>query len=180
MRGRAVVLTLALGLVTIPVAGAPAFAHDTEVATQPADGAVLTEPPARVVIEFDARIMDVGEALVVRSADGVVVSTGTPVVEGRALSTAVRTDVPAGTFTVAYRIVSQDGHPLSSTFSYVVAGDPTASASPVPAPSPAPSAPSPAATAVAPSGSDDPPYVLIAVGIAVLLAVVIGALALSR
>ena len=40
-----------------------------------------------------------------------------------AIRVAVTSDAPPGAYTVAYRVVSQDGHPITSTFGYTVAGD---------------------------------------------------------
>lgn len=68
-----------------------------------------------------------------------------------AKSTVQVTDtLPNGTYTVAYRVVSADGHPVQGSYPFTVA-DPTSSAAPVANVSASASAPS-AAAAVEPDG----------------------------
>ncbi|NJP35771.1 copper resistance CopC family protein [Micromonospora thermarum] len=94
--------------------------------------------------------------------------------------------VPAlanGTYTVAYRVVSADGHPVQGSYRFTVA-DPTATASPdAPAPvTPAAAVPSTTATsptaaspAAAARDSDDGPGALILIGGGILLVMIIAA-----
>ncbi|MCX6433741.1 MAG: copper resistance protein CopC [Actinobacteria bacterium] len=127
----------------------PATAHNSQIGSSPDAGAILDAAPAKVSVRFDAALMDIGEALVVRAADGTIVSTGIPTIKGNAIRTDMRTDVPAGEYTVAYRIVSKDGHPVTATFAYTLtSGSVTASAATAPTPQ---SSPAPAAA------SEDPP-----------------------
>jgi methionine-rich copper-binding protein CopC len=173
---RAVVVAMVLALLLAP----SALAHDTQIDSVPSAGAVLDEPPAEVSVEFDAPLMDVGEALVVRDAQGTVISEPAATVTGRTISTTVRTDVPPGEFTVGYRIVSQDGHAVTSSFTYTVAGEPGPSLAPDATPGSPAASPSPPVTAIAQGDSSSPPYLLIAVGTLVLIGLAVGALALSR
>ena len=167
----AVIALGASALITLGSAS-PAAAHNSQIGSTPAAGAVLEAAPDLVSVRFDAALMDVGEALVVRAPDGTIVSTGIPEIKRDTIRTAVRTDVPAGEYTVAYRIVSKDGHPVTATFTYTVTSGAAASPSPRPAKStaastsPAPATPlDPATTA-----SDSRPAVIIYVLIAVVLA----------
>jgi hypothetical protein len=73
--------------------------------------------------------------------------------------------------------VSQDGHPITSTFDYTVAGDPSATSavedSLVPSPPPE-------TVTAADESASGPPYALIAGGLLVLTLIGIGAIALRR
>ncbi len=147
----------------------PAAAHNSQIGSSPAAGAVLDAAPSKVSIRFDADLMDIGEALVVRAADGTIVSTGIPTIKGNTIRTDVRTDVPAGEYTVAYRIVSKDGHPVTATFTYTLtSGSVTASAATTPtaAPTPVPDA----VPAVPPNAPDPGPGIWIFVLVAAALA----------
>ena len=100
-----------------------AAAHSSQTGSTPAEGAVLDVPPSLVEVTFDTPLMDMGAALVVRSEDGTVISDAAPEVDRTAIRIAVAADAPPGAYTVAYRVVSQDGHAITSTFDYTVAGD---------------------------------------------------------
>lgn len=88
------------------------------------------------------------------------------------------------TYTVAYRVVSADGHPVQGSYRFAVA-DPTATASPdAPARTTSTSAAVPSATSASPAAAtrDDNPGGMVLAGGAILLAMVIaaGAVLLSR
>ena len=97
-------------------------------------------------VTFDSPLMDIGAALVVRAADGTVISDAVPEVAGARIRVDVPPDAAPGTYTVAFRVVSQDGHPITATFDYTVAGD-----APGPAAASAPGSPSTASAPVPPS-----------------------------
>lgn len=172
----AVTLGVALGALTAPAA----YGHASQTGSTPAAGAVLDSAPAYVEVTFDTPIMGIGAALVVRSSDGTTISAGSPAIE----RTAIRIDVPAdadpGTYTVAFRVVAEDGHAITSTFEYTVAGSsstPAATSSRQAAtPSVSPAAP------VAQEGEDSggPPYAVVGAVLLALTLITAGAIALRR
>ena len=96
-----------------------AGAHAVLLSTQPADGAVLREPPARVTFSFnepvqliDGRVLD---------GAGRVRASGAP---GVALGLETTLDLPAGLamggYIATYRVVSADGHPVSGSIAFAV------------------------------------------------------------
>ena len=174
LRQRVVATVIAAGATALLALGsaAPAAAHNSQIGSSPAAGAVMDAAPDHVTVRFDADLMDVGEALVVRAADGTIVSTGIPTIKGNAIRTDLRTDVPAGEYTVAYRIVSKDGHPVTATFTYTLTSGSTISA-PAPTPASAP-ARTPEATP-APAAASDPPPTAQGGGPGVLVYVLISA-----
>lgn len=174
----AVALALILALGGAVVTAPPAAAHSSQIGSSPEAGTTLDSAPSEVSVDFDTPLLDVGAAMVVR-ADGRTVSVDPPTVRRRGISVGLAPDAPPGEYTVAYRVVSEDGHTIESTFTFTVAGEERA-ASPSAAAVPVPSAsPSPAASA-APTPPGTPPFLLIGIGVAALLALVVGALALSR
>ncbi|MBA3418777.1 MAG: copper resistance protein CopC [Geodermatophilaceae bacterium] len=82
--------------------------------------------------------------LTVTGPDGAGRQSGTPEVSGTTVTQPLTEQGPAGTYEVAWRVVSADGHPISGVFSYVVTTGPTTA---VP---PSPTAPTSTATAQAP------------------------------
>jgi hypothetical protein len=168
-------LALALGLGAAPAA----VGHASQTGSTPAAGSVLAEAPTTVEVTFDTPVMDIGAALVVRSAAGDVVSEGAPTVQRTSIRLAVAPDAGPGTYSVAFRVVAEDGHAITSTFDYTVAGDPTASS--VAASPDAASSTAPALPTVTPAPDDPPagpPLALIAAGLLVLTLIVAGAIAL--
>ena len=158
-------LWLCLGLVVaVTVTAAPAGAHDQLVSTQPAAGERLAQPPAALTLTFSADVLDLGTTVVLRGADGTDVATGATTVSGPDVVVALPPLAP-GDYTVVWRVVSVDGHPISGTFDFGVEGpadptaDPTAEPSPTTSASPT-TAPTATATTSATSmgqGSAAPP-----------------------
>jgi len=106
---------LALGLlVAIPTA---AFAHDVLERTNPADGTTVTKLPDQVVLTFSETPLALGAQVVVNGPSGPV-SSGTPTISGRDVKQAIAPTAPAGDYTVSYRITSDDGHPVTGTFTF--------------------------------------------------------------
>jgi copper resistance protein C len=165
----AAVLALAIGVIALPTAAG----HSSQTGSSPAAGAVLDTAPSSVEVTFDSPLMDIGAALVVRSEDGTVISDAAPEVDRTAIRVGVRPDATPGAYTVAYRVVSRDGHPITSTFAYTVAGD-------APGPGTAASAPASAGTSPAGESSSVPPYAIVVLGLLALTLVVGGAIALRR
>jgi copper resistance protein C len=195
-RGAAALLVgLLVALGAGAVGASPAVAHASEVGSSPEAGAILDAPPRTVAVEFDSPILDIGAAIVVRTADGTSVVVGTPQIGRQQISVDVDPAAAPGTYTVAYRVVAEDGHTIESTFDFTVAGaalpaeasEPAAatpaapSAAPTAAPSAAPTA-APSTTPVAAAAEDgsSPPYLLLGAGALVLVLAVAGALALRR
>lgn len=101
----------------------PAVAHDQLLASDPADGAVLEQAPAAVVLTFNADQLPVGAAVVVRDPSGADRADGAPSVSGPTVTQVLQAGLPAGSYAVQWRSVSGDGHPIEGAFSFEVAGD---------------------------------------------------------
>lgn len=142
-------LLTALVLLLGVVGAVPASAHDRLLGSDPADAAVVERAPASVVLTFNADQLPVGAAVVVRDAAGADRADGDPVVDGATVTQALQPGLPAGAYTVQWRSVSGDGHPIEGTFGFEVA----AGAAP---PDDDDDAPAPAATSGPTAGADDP------------------------
>lgn len=108
----AVLMLAGLGLFAL---AAPASAHNSLVSSNPSNQASLDAGPQTVVLTFDQPVQE-GEGLnsvAVTGPDGTQWQGGPARVDSNVVSAPLRTLGPAGTYTVGYRIVSADGHPVS-------------------------------------------------------------------
>ncbi|MGD9960845.1 copper resistance CopC family protein [Nocardioides sp.] len=103
---------------------APAWAHATLVASTPTQGAVLQALPEQVEFEFSQDISSPAY-VIVTAPDGSSVTSGTPRVDGAFVRQGI-TDGPGGTYTMAYRAVSEDGHPVTGEITFTVGEGTTA------------------------------------------------------
>jgi len=114
---------LAAGAVVLLVSigwAAPALAHDALLGSEPADGAVLTEAPSQIVLTFSGAQAGVGSEVAVVGPDGAVWSDGPAQFSEAVVTQSLRPDMPEGVYTVTFRSVSGDGHPVSGTFTFSV------------------------------------------------------------
>ncbi|MGN0121283.1 MAG: copper resistance protein CopC [Streptomyces albidoflavus] len=130
-RRRAITLFLSLlGLSTYVVAAvgaavvvpAPAQAHAGLVSSTPEEGEVLTGLPDEVTLTFSEPVAEPA-FVAVRTADGTTYEDGAATIDGAVVTQPlVAADAP-GTYTVAYRVVSEDGHVVTGEFDVAVEGD---------------------------------------------------------
>ncbi len=98
----------------------PAAAHAELVATNPANGAQLAEAPDEIEMTFteSVDVLDDGFRLV--DSVGATVPTAEPVADGHTISWPMPADLPDGPYTVTWKLVSSDGHPVAGAFSFGV------------------------------------------------------------
>ncbi|WP_227997861.1 copper resistance CopC family protein [Nocardia australiensis] len=113
---RRVLTALVAGLLLIGVglaAAGTAAAHSEAVGSTPEDGSTIDAGPARVSITFNEELQTSFPALTVVGPDDHLWSKGAPMVEGKTVSVEVGELGPVGEYTIAYRVTSADGHPVS-------------------------------------------------------------------
>jgi len=108
-----------LAVVALAVAAAPASAHATLVSTDPAEGEVLGETPDVVTFTFDETVSLTDRSIQVFDAAGEPVES-----DATAEDEVVTADLPDtladGTYVVAWRVVSADGHPISGSLTFSI------------------------------------------------------------
>ena len=119
------VIGLLLGFAVAMLWAAPgASAHASLVASDPTEGQQLDTLPDSVSFEF-SEAMSEPAYVAVTGPDGSSVIAGEPTVTGAVVSqTLDGSDVP-GTYTMAYRAVSEDGHPVTGQITFTVGGSDT-------------------------------------------------------
>lgn len=121
MRRRATRIGIAAALVAGAMLGASpvVVAHSSLIGSTPEDGAVLAEAPAEVVLEFDENVQpDFSQVAVLDSAENHY-EDGDPVSDGPTVTQPV-TELPAGDYSISYRVGSADGHPVTGVVTFTL------------------------------------------------------------
>lgn len=117
------VLLVAIGAAALGLwLPAPASSHAYLVRSMPAARAVVGRAPERVQLWFNERLEPAYCRVSVWSVDGQRVDAGDVQVaptEARLLSVGVP-PLPAGAYTVKYRVLSVDGHVVEAQFGFTV------------------------------------------------------------
>ena len=114
---------LSLSLAAIIGVPSPAMAHSDEVKTSPAAGATVAAGRIPITLTFGEELLtgddSISHEVIVTNAAGEIVPALCASAEGFDLSTASAIDQP-GKYTVTWRTVSADGHPVDGTFDFTV------------------------------------------------------------
>ncbi|GGO73416.1 copper resistance CopC family protein [Nonomuraea cavernae] len=129
-------LTAILAALLVIGAAVPALAHDALKRSDPAKGATVKKID-EVTLEFTAKVRM--PFVIVRAADGAEHQLGAPTADGPVVTQRLGGTLPDGAYTIAYRVVSSDGHPVEGEIPFTVKGAPP-TAEPTAEPSAAPSA----------------------------------------
>jgi methionine-rich copper-binding protein CopC len=112
----------ALSFVCLVLSSPISFAHGEIVTTYPLRDSTSSPTPTQVWIEFDGELQlidgEVINTLKVKDSTGLVVSSEEAVIEGSKISTQISDQSVGGVFTVEYRIVSEDGHPVEGSYTF--------------------------------------------------------------
>jgi copper resistance protein C len=185
------VLGLLLGVLASIITATTAEAHAALESVSPGDGSTVATPPAAVVMVFSESIGTSFVTVTVTGPGGAAVSDGRPQVDGDTVTQPLDAALPAGHYTVAFRVVSEDGHPISDRTTFMVSAAPSSSSTTSSTTSPTtpttsttvPAAPTQTSTGATPPDADDgtPLRVGLAVGVAaVALAAGTAFVALAR
>ncbi|MCW2913008.1 MAG: hypothetical protein JWN52_1076 [Actinomycetia bacterium] len=97
----------------------PASAHTKLLSSTPARGAKVTSP-TEVTLVFSENVTLA--KVLVRDAKGGRHESGTAQVEGAKVTQKVAVGLTAGPYTVDYRVVSADGHPVEDSLPFTITG----------------------------------------------------------
>lgn len=123
----------ALAVAALLLTAGPAAAHDAAESSSPADGATVATPPAKVSITFNKNPLGLGAQVKVSDSAGTDWADGKVEIVDNVASQSLREGAPAGKYTVAWRVVSSDSHPIEGTFAFTAtSGAAGSTAVPVP------------------------------------------------
>jgi len=111
-----------LGLLVLPAA--PALAHTEQVSVSPAPGSSTTGSVPAVEIDFSDEVLPGLARVVVRDARGRDHVAGRIAVLGGRVSARLE-DIGPGRYRVDYRVVADDGHPVTGGYRFRVTAAPT-------------------------------------------------------
>ncbi len=162
-------------LVVLGAVAPPALAHTELLTSDPADGSSLAEAPRTVELTFSEDLMPGAVSVSVVPDGGSPAALDAVGVDGPSVTVPWPASVTAGDVAVNYRVVSQDGHPVSGSVHYTIVSSSAPSA-------PASGSAAPAASSTAPQPTSDgdgesttspsiPPLAMISLGLAVGIAI---------
>ena len=114
------VVALALGALLSTVG--PAAAHAKLVSTSPGSAATTSSAPGTVSLTFDEAVAEQDATVVVTSPDGTTVTAGPAHVTGVTVAVPLKPLTATGAYHVSWRVVSDDGHPVSGQWQFTVTG----------------------------------------------------------
>ncbi|MGW2049990.1 copper resistance CopC/CopD family protein [Streptomyces sp. NPDC001858] len=110
-------------LVLLLLGGGPASAHAALRSSDPADGSIVKTAPDSITLTFTESVGLLDDSFRVFDPDNQRVKTGKAGhADGRADTASVTLPgkLATGTFTVAWRVVSEDSHPIAGAFTFSV------------------------------------------------------------
>ncbi|MBL7259545.1 copper resistance CopC family protein [Paractinoplanes lichenicola] len=114
------VLVALAAVVAVLLPSSPAWAHAQLLSSAPAAGAALAASPAVVTLRFSEELNPSFITIVLSDAAQQRVPAGAPVVAAATATVAVDSPVENGAYTVAYRVVSKDGHTVQGSYAFTV------------------------------------------------------------
>ena len=101
-----------------------AFAHGELVASNPKAQSTIAKLPKLIWVEFDGNLITIADKqtnfLTVKNSKGKELSDGKAFVRGAKISVNIKDRSATGTIKVSWRVVSQDGHPVSSFLTFKI------------------------------------------------------------
>jgi copper resistance protein C len=117
------IAALSLSLTAIIGVSSPALAHSDELKTSPEQGSTVEAGRIPIILTFAEELLtgddSISHEVVVANEAGALIPALCASAEGFNLSTAAAIDEP-GKYTVTWRTVSEDGHPVDGTFDFSV------------------------------------------------------------
>jgi len=113
-------LAFGVALAAAPNAGAHASYSDSN----PKARSTISKLPKLVWVEFDGNLITIADKqtnfLTVKNRKGKELSNGKPFVGGARVSVNIKNRSATGKIRVSWRVVSEDGHPVSSSLTFTV------------------------------------------------------------
>jgi copper transport protein len=113
---------IASAVVLVVLAGAQdAFAHAILQESKPANGEVLRQSPAEVSLRFNEAVETAFGSIRVYDCGGKRVDSGKIARPNeRSVSVGIEGNLPRGTYTATWRVISADAHPVAGAFTFSV------------------------------------------------------------
>ena len=115
-------ISLLFAAIALPITALAAQAHAALESSYPALDSILTSVPTHVTLTFEEQLSKVAGSNVLRvqNGSGDEVSEGSNLVEGGKIERGLLRNLDPGTYTVLYRVLSQDGHVVSGSYNFKI------------------------------------------------------------
>lgn len=107
-----------------------ASAHSAVIGSTPENGAQIAAAPEQVSLRFNEALQPKFASLTVVGPDGNLWAKGDPTVQGDTISVPLDGLGPVGDYTIAFRVTSADGHPVSGTQTFALTQEGTGTPGP--------------------------------------------------
>ena len=101
-----------------------AEAHGQFVSSNPKSNSIVYKIPKLIWVQFDGNLISIADKqtnfLSVKNSKGKELSDGKPFVRGSKISVNLKDRSATGKLKVSWRVVSEDGHPVTSYFTFTV------------------------------------------------------------
>jgi methionine-rich copper-binding protein CopC len=180
MNIRRLATALLLSGAAVVATATPAFAHAELIASDPAQNASLAAAPQQVSLTFGEAVTLGDNPVTVTGPEGASWTVGQAAVNGAVVTAPVQPNGPAGAYTLAYTVISDDGDEVKGTvlFTLTAAAGPTTTTTTTEAPPSTTASAEPAAASTNDSDGGIPVWVwilgavvLVAIGLVVALRV---------
>ncbi|GAA2567955.1 hypothetical protein GCM10010435_47160 [Winogradskya consettensis] len=116
---KALAALAAILVVLLPAA--PAWAHAQMIASTPAKDATLTTAPTAITLKFTERLNPGFTTIVLSDAARQRIPAAPPAIDSATGTLTLTQPLTNGPYTVAYRVVSVDGHTVQGSYLFTVA-----------------------------------------------------------
>ncbi|MBG6183460.1 methionine-rich copper-binding protein CopC [Arthrobacter sp. CAN_A214] len=121
LRNAALVLSAMVAMLLSLLTAAPALAHDELSSSNPPAGGAVDVLPATVELMFSQVPSGIGAEVQILDDSGTDWAEGAPRIVNASAQQAVRQGAPGGEYTVNWRVVSSDSHPIEGSFTFTAA-----------------------------------------------------------
>ncbi|HEX6353320.1 copper resistance CopC family protein [Actinophytocola sp.] len=102
------------------VTATPAFAHAELIASDPAQNASVAAPPQQVSLTFNEPVTLAPNPVTITGPGGAAWTVGQPSIAGAVITVPVQPSGPAGPYTLAYQVVSDDGDAINGSVQFTL------------------------------------------------------------
>ena len=122
MRSKTAISLLLVALLSISQNSS--WAHGELIKSNPKAGSTISKMPKSVWVEFDGNLISIADKqinfLTVKNSKGKVFSEGKAFISGGRISVNIKDRSATGAIKVSWRVVSEDGHPVTSSLTFTV------------------------------------------------------------
>lgn len=104
----------------VTASSAPASAHESLASSSPTEGQQFDTAPSQVELVFTDEVLPEGAAIVVVDEAGEDWVDGDVAIDGSTVTVPLAAEMPDAGYQVRWRVVSGDGHPISSFIPFTV------------------------------------------------------------